>query len=140
MPDEQRIAEWEEQIKTLKTRLELYKEEVWVDETRPIENTLFGPVQTPQALFRKDLNEPKRNELIKSIHNIEDNIKKEKRKAEINGFEAAIKQITEWDPYNQNSVSPFFDTEWMFCLKEKFDIVIGNPPLHSITKQWRRIG
>ena len=127
-PDEQRIAEWEEQIKTLKTRLEQYKEEVWVDETRPIENTLFGPVQTSQALFRKDLNEPKRNELLKSIHNIEDNIRKEKRKAEINGFEAAVKQITEWDPYDQNSVSPFFDPEWMFCLKEKFDVVIGNPP------------
>ena len=130
-PDEQRIAEWEEQIKTLKTRLEQYKEEVWVDETLPIENTLFGPVQTPQALFRKDMNEPKRNELLNSIHNIEDNIKKEKRKAEINGFEAAVKQITEWDPYNQNSVSPFFDPEWMFCLKEKFDIVIGNPPYIS---------
>ena len=127
-PDEQRIAEWEEQIKTLKTRLEQYKEEVWVDETRPIENTLFGPVQTSQSLFRKDLNEPKRNELLKSIHNIEDNIRKEKRKAEINGFEAAVKQITEWDPYDQNSVSPFFDPEWMFCLKEKFDVVIGNPP------------
>ena len=127
-PDEQRIAEWEEQIKTLKTRLEQYKEEVWVDETLPIENTLFGPVQTPQALFRKDMNEPKRNELLKSIHNIEDNIKKEKRKAEINGFEAAVKEITKWDPYNQNAVSPFFDPEWMFCLKEKFDIVIGNPP------------
>ena len=127
-PDEKRIAEWEEQIKSLKIRLEQYKEEVWVDETRPVENTLFGPVQTPQALFRKDLNEPKRNELLKSIHNIEDNIKKEKRKAEINGFEAAVKEITKWDPYNQNAVSPFFDPEWMFCLKEKFDIVIGNPP------------
>ena len=126
--DERRIAEWEEQIKSLKTQFEQYKENVWVDELRPVENTLFGPVQTPQALFRKDLNEPKRNELLKSIHNIEDNIKKEKRKAEINGFEAAVKQITEWDPYDQNSVSPFFDPEWMFCLKEKFDIVIGNPP------------
>lgn len=130
-PDERRIAEWEEQINSLNTQLEQYKEEVWVDETRPVENTLFGPVQTPQALFRKDLNEPKRNELIKSIHNIEDNIKKEKRKAEINGFEAAVKQITEWDPYDQNSVSPFFDPEWMFCLKEKFDVVIGNPPYIS---------
>ena len=127
--DERRIAEWEEQIKSLKTQFEQYKENVWVDELRPVENTLFGPVQTPQALFRKDLNEPKRNELLKSIHNIEDNIKKEKRKAEINGFEAAVKQITEWDPYDQNSVSPFFDPEWMFCLKEKFDIVIGNPPI-----------
>ncbi|MDN0022156.1 Eco57I restriction-modification methylase domain-containing protein [Leyella lascolaii] len=127
-PDEQRIAEWKEQIKTLKIQLEQYKEEVWIDETRPIENTLFGPVQTPQALFRKDLNKVKRNELLKCIQAIENSIKKEQRKAEINGFEAAVKEITKWDPYNQNAVADFFDPEWMFGVSDGFDIVIGNPP------------
>ena len=33
-----------------------------------------------------------------------------------------------WDPYDQNGVSPFFDPEWMFDVKDGFDIVIGNPP------------
>ncbi|KAA6308239.1 Type IIS restriction enzyme Eco57I, partial [termite gut metagenome] len=37
-------------------------------------------------------------------------------------------QLANWNPYNQNSISPFFDPEWMFGLKEGFDIVIGNPP------------
>ena len=127
-PDEKRIFEWEEQIKTLRNQLEQYKDEVWVDETRPIENTLFGPVQTPQVLFRKDLNEAKRKELLKCIQITENNIKKEQLKAEINGFEAAVKQITEWDPYNQNTVSPFFDPAWMFGVNDGFDILIGNPP------------
>ena len=39
-----------------------------------------------------------------------------------------VKQLTEWDPYDQNSVSPFFDPEWMFGVSDGFDIVIGNPP------------
>ena len=38
------------------------------------------------------------------------------------------RQLAEWNPYDQNSVSPFFDPEWMFGVAEGFDIVIGNPP------------
>ncbi len=41
------------------------------------------------------------------------------------------KQLALWNPYDQNSSSPFFDTEWMFGLKDGFDIVIGNPPYVS---------
>ena len=38
------------------------------------------------------------------------------------------KQMAAWNPYDQNTVSPFFDAEWMFGVAEGFDIVIGNPP------------
>lgn len=50
-----------------------------------------------------------------------------------------------WDPYDQNSSSPFFDPEWMFGLQREngqlnsasqqggyFDVVIANPPFISI--------
>jgi hypothetical protein len=37
-------------------------------------------------------------------------------------------QLAKWNPYDQNEVSPFFDPEWMFGIKDGFDIVIGNPP------------
>uniref|UniRef100_UPI00272A45A4 Eco57I restriction-modification methylase domain-containing protein n=1 Tax=uncultured Parasutterella sp. TaxID=1263098 RepID=UPI00272A45A4 len=37
-------------------------------------------------------------------------------------------QLASWNPYDQNSVSSFFDPEWMFGLTDGFDIVIGNPP------------
>src|SRR5690606_31660726 len=30
--------------------------------------------------------------------------------------------------YDQNASSPFFDSEWMFGIKEGFDLIIGNPP------------
>ncbi|MDH1884124.1 Eco57I restriction-modification methylase domain-containing protein [Empedobacter sp. GD03797] len=36
--------------------------------------------------------------------------------------------LASWDPYNQNACSPFFNPEWMFDIKEGFDVVIGNPP------------
>ena len=38
------------------------------------------------------------------------------------------KQLASWDPYDQNASSPFFDPEWMFDIKDGFDVVIGNPP------------
>ena len=37
-------------------------------------------------------------------------------------------KLSNWDPYDQNAVSPFFDPEWMFDISDGFDIVIGNPP------------
>lgn len=36
--------------------------------------------------------------------------------------------LSNWDPYNQNQSSPFFDKEWMFGINEGFDVIIGNPP------------
>lgn len=37
-------------------------------------------------------------------------------------------KLKNWDPYDQNYQSQFFDKEWMFDLKDGFDIIIGNPP------------
>lgn len=37
-------------------------------------------------------------------------------------------QLAQWDMFDQNSTSPFFDPEWMFGVGEGFDVVIGNPP------------
>ncbi|WP_277120874.1 TaqI-like C-terminal specificity domain-containing protein [Bacteroides ndongoniae] len=41
---------------------------------------------------------------------------------------AEAQQLAAWDMFDQNASSPFFDSEWMFNVKEGFDIVIGNPP------------
>jgi uncharacterized protein YihD (DUF1040 family) len=38
------------------------------------------------------------------------------------------KQLAAWDPYDQNASSPFFNPEWMFGIRDGFDVVIGNPP------------
>jgi hypothetical protein len=43
-------------------------------------------------------------------------------------------QLANWNPYDQNASSPFFDTEWMFGIKDGFDVVIGNPPYVQLQK------
>ena len=48
--------------------------------------------------------------------------------------------VAKWNPYDQNTSSEFFDPEWMFGIKDGFDIVIGNPPyvkLETIKDQSR---
>lgn len=41
---------------------------------------------------------------------------------------ATTDRLAEWDPYDQNRVAGFFDPEWMFTVRDGFDITIGNPP------------
>ena len=47
-----------------------------------------------------------------------------------NGFLTAdaANQLASWDMFDQNSAASFFDVDWMFGIKEGFDVVIGNPP------------
>ena len=40
----------------------------------------------------------------------------------------AANQVTSWDMFDQNTSASFFDADWMFGVKNGFDIVIGNPP------------
>lgn len=40
----------------------------------------------------------------------------------------AVNQRASWDMFNQNAAASFFDANWMFGIKDGFDIVIGNPP------------
>lgn len=44
------------------------------------------------------------------------------------------KQLTDWNPYDQNLSSPFFDADWMFGVTDGFDVVIGNPPYAQVPK------
>ena len=39
-----------------------------------------------------------------------------------------VNKVTAWDPYDQNASADWFDPEWMFGVREGFDVVIGNPP------------
>ncbi len=40
---------------------------------------------------------------------------------------ARYQQLSEWKPF-ENQATSWFDSEWMFGIKDGFDIVIGNPP------------
>lgn len=66
---------------------------------------------------------------------------KETRKALANAIEetgfvshGAAQQLADWDMFDQNTSSSFFDPEWMFGVKGGFDIVIANPPYKIVSK------
>lgn len=54
-----------------------------------------------------------------------------------NGFFTtdAANQLASWDMFDQNTSASFFDADWMFGIKDGFDIVIANPPYGYIFKQ-----
>lgn len=43
-------------------------------------------------------------------------------------------QLTEWNMFDQNASASFFDPEWMFGVKDGFDVVIANPPYKIIAR------
>ena len=53
---------------------------------------------------------------------------------ELGYSEESTRLMASWDPYNQNVHAEFFDPEWMFNVKDGFDIVIGNPPYVQMPK------
>ena len=126
-PDEGRIALFKDIKAKAETELTQYLEENWVEETQAVPASLFD--ENPQTqVVTVDKNKPKRLELQQRIKKCDEDIQREMNKTVPSGFEAAVLEVTKWNPYDQNSVSPFFDLEWMFGITDGFDIVIGNPP------------
>jgi len=58
-----------------------------------------------------------------------------------NLFAAAdARQLAAWNPYDQNESASFFDPEWMFGVKDGFDVVIGNPPYIQLQSDHGKLG
>lgn len=94
------------------------------DEVEVFERTnLFGEKE------KKELNKTQNkvndiNSLIKHYQKRIDELKNYKN----NTLISFANKIAHWDPFDQNTHADWFDLEWMFGVKEGFDIVIGNPP------------
>lgn len=109
-------------------------------------NTLIGLVKKDASLFDSAEIKAKENELKIAKHKIfgaKTVRTKRKYKNIVNDLRQEIadmlyangavgndeaRQLASWDMFDQNASSPFFDSEWMFGVKDGFDIVIGNPP------------
>lgn len=115
-------------------------------------NTLIGLDKKDVSLFDSAEIKEKENELKVAKHKIFYSKYKTKRKYRqiVNSLRLEIatlledcgavgnaeaQQLASWDMFDQNASSPFFDPEWMFDVKDGFDIVIGNPPYISATAQ-----
>lgn len=59
-----------------------------------------------------------------------------------NGFLTtdAASQLASWDMFNQNTSASFFDADWMFGIKDGFDVVIGNPPYVNAMELKKNLG
>ena len=78
--------------------------------------------RTPETKAKyRDLDDQIRTELINLLKGI--------------GFpHETTEKIARWSPYDQNASAGFFDPEWMFGVRDGFDLVIGNPPYISHDK------
>ncbi len=108
-------------------------------------NTLIGLKKPEEPLFDREEVQKLENELKDIRHRLfsaktpttKRNLRKEDKnireqitkKLEETGWgNETARQLADWDPYDQNASSPFFDAEWMFDIADGFDVVIGNPP------------
>lgn len=121
-PNEAKIKELQQRIANYENLIEKYQGEDWVEEAVQVD--LFSEPK----IIRVDRNKRERDRINAAISACRSDIEHEQNKCTPQGFEAAVLQVTDWNPYDQNSVSPFLDIEWMFGVTDGFDIVIGNPP------------
>ena len=119
-------------------------------------NTLIGLKKNEDSLFDSEAIKAKENELKSAKHKIFNAKYRTKRKwrDRVNELRQEIadmlkecgavgnaeaQQLAGWDMFNQNASSPFFDPEWMFGVKNGFNVVIGNPPYGvSIKDNYRK--
>jgi len=135
-PDHELIEKYNAELKKLEREREQYEGENWVEETgKPVQTVMFTDNHNKQhSLFRIDINKKERERIDKMAKNLQNSIEKENNKSKPTGFEAEIETLAEWNPYDQNASSPFFDAEWMFGVIDGFDVVIGNPPYVGLSK------
>ena len=131
--DQIKIQMYESRIRHLNAERDLYEGEKIVEEYVSTQAELFA--ETEMQLVRKDINKINRDRIDAEVAELRRAIAKEKNKSNPQGFEKAIQQIADWNPYDQLKFAPFFDPDWMFGIKDGFDIVIGNPPYISAPAQ-----
>ncbi len=128
-PDELVIAKCREQIDDAKERRKKVAEPDWYEENVKVQADLFSAFESKRV--RKDRNEPERGKIDAEIQWAEKKIRDELAKSDKSNVSSAARyadMVAGWDPYDQNASSSFFDPEWMFNIKDGFDVVIGNPP------------
>jgi len=108
-------------------------------------NTLIG-IEKPQQLLLRNPEIDRKEEELKKVRErhftartpkTKEKYRKEDERlrseiAELLKQDGFTRETTEklahWNPYDQNASANFFDPEWMFGIKDGFDVVIGNPP------------
>lgn len=108
-------------------------------------NTLLG-IGRPQQLVLHNPEIDEKEEQLAKIRRAHFTARTPKTKAKYREIDKALRQeiadllerdgltrkttqrLAFWDPYDQNASADFFDPDWMFGVKDGFDVVLGNPP------------
>ncbi len=86
---------------------------------------LFGNTDTEQY----DKNETARKQIQTALKKIQKELSAETNKANKTKAIENLEKLIDWNPYDQSAdASNYFDPDWMFGVKDGFDVVIGNPP------------
>jgi len=124
---EDKIKEYERTISDLEKKLSIAEREPDDIVQQSVQQDLFGEKEEIITVNRKEV---KIKEITGNIRHFKRECKR-LRDTLSSGRDKAMqlaKQLTNWNPYDQNVSSPFFDPEWMFGINKGFSIVIGNPP------------
>lgn len=108
-----------------KTQTTLFDDYQKIDELKNVRNDYFNS----NGIEREQL----KTEFVMQQKRLVDQLIKE------HGFMGVAKaeltqQLTDWEPFTHKPTS-WFDPEWMFGIKDGFDMVITNPPYITIRKQ-----
>ncbi len=125
-----RINDLKEQEQLLKTQIDNLP--VCMIEKNKGREDLFGNTDNEQY----DKNETARKQAQNDLKKLEKELSAEINKSNKTKTIENLEKLIDWNPYNQSAdASNYFDPEWMFGVKDGFDIVIGNPPYVSAPMQ-----
>ncbi len=97
----------------------LFEDTEGINELREIRDMFFNASGTEREMLKLKFMQSQKNMLQRLIS--------ENRR----GHADLTTMLTTWDPFSHNA-SSWFDPEWMFGIKDGFDIVIANPPYINI--------
>lgn len=121
----------EQRSQILKTEMKRIDEELaklgkddFVDSVRNVEEVdLFGEktVTTKKVIGKGNVYLKKKKDVESELVSLKNASRKERLLSD-------LKRLVAWNPFAFNVAETFLDPEWMFGVKDGFDVVIGNPP------------
>lgn len=128
---EQKCAMLEADIRRCDEELAKLGEEDFKDVMQEVEEVdLFGEkTVTTKTIFGKG------NAIKKRKADAETSLASLKNASRKERLLTDLKRLVAWNPFAFNVAETFLDPEWMFGVKDGFDIVIGNPPYISAPMQ-----
>lgn len=128
-PNRKVIAELKEKLTDLQEeRIKVAKPNMQSLAPRDVQQQLFEQ-PAKQEEIKIDINEERRKQIDREIKICKAKLEREENKG--NNTDAATRiaeKLISWDSSELNKTADYFDPEWMFAIKDGFDIVIGNPP------------